>query len=233
MRLLVTRAEPGATATAARIAAAGAQALVSPLLAIEPLVWTPPPGDFDAIVLTSANAARHAFHDAGPGPAGLAGLPCLAVGAATAAAARAAGFANVTSADGDAGALFAAAAAAGLARLLHLAGEDRTTVTLPPGLTVVAVPVYRAVLVPLSDAAAAALAAGGVDRVLLASVRTARHFAAECDRLALGRSRLAIVTISAAVAAAAGAGWRDVAVAAAPNEMALLAAAGLSCDKAG
>lgn len=225
MRLLVTRAEPGATATAARIAATGADALVAPLLVIEPLVWTPPEGRFDALALTSANAARHA----GPGLAAFAHLRCLAVGGATAAAARAAGLADVTSVDGDAQALFDAAA--GLSRVLHLTGRDRTAVVLQSGLTVVAVPVYRARLVSLADAAVQALEEGGIDAVLLASARTARHFAAECDRLGLDRATIAIAAISPAVAAAAGPGWRAVAVAAAPNDTALLAAAGVACDK--
>jgi uroporphyrinogen-III synthase len=93
------------------------------------------------------------------------------------------------------------------------------------------VDVYRAELVPLWSEAAALLRAGQVDIVLLASARTAVHFAAECDRLGLARSGIAIAAISPAVAEAAGPGWRSAAIAVQPDEAALLAAAGLTCDK--
>ncbi len=122
--VLVTRPEPGATATASRLAAMGFAPIVLPLTEI---VATPPAahGPCDAVVATSANALRHA-------PAGyLADLTdkrLYAVGAATAAAARRAGFADIAVAAGtaaDLAALIAREAAPG-ARLLHLAGRDRT-----------------------------------------------------------------------------------------------------------
>lgn len=122
--VLVTRPEPGASATAARLAAMGFSPVVLPLTEI---VATPPPasGSCDAVVATSANALRHAPADY---LAALADRRLYAVGAATAAAARQAGFADIAVAAGtatDLAGLIGREMPAG-ARLLHLAGRDRT-----------------------------------------------------------------------------------------------------------
>ena len=122
--VLVTRPEPGASATAKRLAAMGFSPVLLPLTEI---VATPPPAHApcDAVVVTSANALRCA--PAGY-LAGLAAKPLFAVGAATAAAARAAGFADIAIAAGtavDLAALIGREAQPG-AQLLHLAGRDRT-----------------------------------------------------------------------------------------------------------
>jgi len=91
MRLLVTRPQPGAGQTAARLAALGHAPVVLPLSRIVPV---PPPEigadeTFDCVGASSVNALRHA-------PQALLGrlaeLPCHVVGRATAAAAEAAGF---------------------------------------------------------------------------------------------------------------------------------------------
>lgn len=96
--VLVTRAEPGATATAERLAARGLTPIVAPLLAVETLrdAHLGLEG-VQAVLLTSANGAR-AFAEI----AGRTGLPALCPGEATARAAREAGFSNVRSAGGDA-----------------------------------------------------------------------------------------------------------------------------------
>lgn len=96
----ITRAEPGATATAERVKALGGRPLVAPLLSIEPL-----PAEIDlagvgALAFTSANGVR-AFAALCPAR----DRPVFAVGAGTAAAARTAGFRPVLSADGDVAAL--------------------------------------------------------------------------------------------------------------------------------
>lgn len=122
--VLVTRPEPGAGATAARLAALGFSPVVLPLTKI---VATPPSasGPCDAVVTTSANALRHAPADY---LANFTDKRLYAVGAATAAAARQAGFTDIAVAAGtalDLAGLIARDAAPG-ARLLHLAGRDRT-----------------------------------------------------------------------------------------------------------
>lgn len=61
-RVLVTRPEPGASRTAEKLAAEGFESVIMPLSAIEPTRASLPgtPEAFDALVLTSANAVRHA-----------------------------------------------------------------------------------------------------------------------------------------------------------------------------
>lgn len=100
-RIWITRAQPGADATAERVRALGHEALVAPLLAVKTLDDV----DIDlagvaALAFTSANGVR-AFAD----KSGDRSLKVFAVGAATAQAARAAGFRSVLSADGDVDAL--------------------------------------------------------------------------------------------------------------------------------
>jgi uroporphyrinogen-III synthase len=95
-RIWVTRASPGAEATAGRVAALGWTPLVDPLLAVRALSPTVELAGVVALAFTSVNGvtafARLTFDRA---------RRVFAVGARTAAAARAAGFARVVSADGD------------------------------------------------------------------------------------------------------------------------------------
>ncbi len=115
--LAVLRPEPGNAATVARIEALGLSAIRLPLFAARSLAWTPPdPAAFDALLLTSANAVRHA----GAGLDALCGLPVVAVGEATARAARSAGLMVETVGAGD---VASVVQASGRTRLLHLAGR--------------------------------------------------------------------------------------------------------------
>jgi uroporphyrinogen-III synthase len=100
-KIWITRAQPGADATAERVRALGHEALVAPLLAVKTLEDVHI--DLDgvaALAFTSANGVR-AFAE----KSGDRSLKVFAVGAATAAAARAVGFKTVLSADGDVDAL--------------------------------------------------------------------------------------------------------------------------------
>lgn len=101
LNVWITRAQPGADATAARVRALGHAPLVLPLLAVQPI----PDVQVDlagvrALAFTSANGLR-AFAEACADRS----LQVFAVGAATAQAAREAGFRRVLSADGDVEAL--------------------------------------------------------------------------------------------------------------------------------
>ena len=59
--VLILRPEPGAGRTAERARKLGLVPVVAPLFAIRALPWTPPDAaGFDAVMLTSANAAREA-----------------------------------------------------------------------------------------------------------------------------------------------------------------------------
>lgn len=223
--ILVLRPEPGAAATVARARALGLAAMAAPLFAIRPvaldlasLAATP-----DALLLTSANAARML----GAAAVELAALPVYAVGEATAAAARAAGFGQVIAGSGDAPAIVARAAAEGVRRLLHLAGREHRAIA-HPAVAIERRIVYAAEFVgALPPDARAALAAGAV--ALLHSPRAATCFAG----LVSDRATVAVAAISPAAAAAAGAGWRAVAIAAVPTDAALLAAAAGLCDGGG
>lgn len=100
-RIWITRTQPGADATAARVRALGHEAVVMPLLAVRML--TDVAVDLRgvaALAFTSANGVRVFAETCGER-----GLKVFAVGAATAQAARAAGFKSVLSADGDVEAL--------------------------------------------------------------------------------------------------------------------------------
>jgi uroporphyrinogen-III synthase len=100
-KIWITRAQPGADATAERVRALGHEAVVAPLLAVRTLPdVTVDLSGVAALAFTSANGVR-AFADV----CGERGLKVFAVGAATAQAARAAGFRSVLSADGDVEAL--------------------------------------------------------------------------------------------------------------------------------
>ncbi|HET6969964.1 MAG TPA: uroporphyrinogen-III synthase, partial [Phenylobacterium sp.] len=100
-RIWITRAQPGADATAERVRAMGHDAVVAPLLAVRPLLDVPVDlRGVAALAFTSANGVR-AFADV----SGERNLKVFALGAATAQAARAAGFKSVLSADGDVEAL--------------------------------------------------------------------------------------------------------------------------------
>src|SRR6185437_15894191 len=100
-KIWITRAQPGAAATADRVRALGHDALVAPLLAVHAIedVQVDLSG-VAALAFTSANVVR-CFADI----CAERSLRVFAVGAATAQAARAAGFKLVLSADGDVEAL--------------------------------------------------------------------------------------------------------------------------------
>ena len=145
MRVLVTRPEPGAARTAARLSRLGHEAVVMPLFeaaVTARLDDLPPAKDISGLVATSARAFDM-FESIDVAAAGLADIPVHAVGPATAQAAREAGFLDVVQSGGTAQALSQelAAAKAGLLAgssaanpsvspkaLVYLAGVPRTPV---------------------------------------------------------------------------------------------------------
>jgi uroporphyrinogen-III synthase len=223
-RLLVLRPEPGASATAERAAARGWTVIKSPLFEVRACDWSAPDAaDQDAVMMTSANAARLG----GKGLAGLIHLPLYAVGAATAEAARGAGFTDIRTGTGDGAALLQQAAADGVARLLHLAGRDHRDLS-HAAVAIERRMVYRSDPTDmLSDEAAAVLNAGAI--ALLHSPRAASRFALLVREARIARAMIRIAAISAAALEAAGPGWAAAATARSPNDDALLAAAAL-CD---
>lgn len=230
MHILITRPEPAASQTAARLRALGHAVTVDPMLRIAPNDVALPDGRFDAVAFTSINGVKAlAAHPQGPG---LFHLPAYAVGTRTAKEARAAGFSRVTDCAGDAAAL-AGTLAATLprgARVLHPAGEDRAAdlseMMASPGIEVVLAVIYAAVPADaLSQEARAALAAGTVTAALHLSHRTVQTFL-RCVAAAGLESRLAAIRelcLSHQVAEPFVKAGLGVEIAPAPNEDALIA----------
>lgn len=218
--LLVIRPEPGNRATLDRARALGLDATGLPLFEVRPHAWACPEGAFDALLITSANAIRHA----GAALANLVHLPVWAVGTKSAAAAQHAGFAVVRT--GSAG-LADLLAGAPPARLLHLCGADRIPAPHWPGGSISAVPVYESVALNPIAALTAHLKKRPV--VLLHSPRAARDFAALTAQCGAEKQHIAVVAISAATADAAGSGWEKLAIGRQTGDEALLDAARLWC----
>jgi uroporphyrinogen-III synthase len=214
--LLVLRPEPGAAATVAAARAIGLEAVAAPLFTVQALDWTLPVDPPEAILMTSANAARLG----GPGLARLIERPLYAVGATTAAAAREAGFSHIITGTNGIEEIAARAATDGISRLLHLAGREHRDVMEPAierRLVYAADPVEQ-----LPDAARAALPEA---IALLHSPRAARLFASLVDPM-----QIRIAAISPATLAAAGPGWRSAVAADRPTDASLLAAAAKLCN---
>lgn len=223
--LVVIRPEPGNAGTVAAARGLGLTAIGVPLFMVRARDWTAPdPADFDALLVGSANA----FRLGGTPLAALRDLPVHAVGTTTARAAAARGF------------TVAAVGAGGLQtvldripdglRILRLAGEERITLVPRPGVRLDEQVVYASEPQPLPPALAEHLRRPAV--IALHSAEAARHFAAECDRLAIDRSQLSLASIGPRVTAAAGDGWRTVVDAETPAEMPLLAKAKDLCHTA-
>jgi uroporphyrinogen-III synthase len=182
--ILVTRPQPDADTTAAKLQTRGHEVLVAPLLSLEAMdVDLPKEPPWAAVLVTSANAVRalperHLT--------ALARLPLLAVGRRTAEAAREAGFSEVQSADGDMqdlSRLVAARFPASGKPLLYLAGAERSgdlaSALAKAWITVETKVVYRmAARSTLPLPVCAALAARRIAGVLHFSQRSAETYRA-------------------------------------------------------
>lgn len=220
LRVAITRAEPEASRTAARVQARGHDAIVAPLLTIVPCGYDTSTEGAQALLFTSTNGVR-AFPDV----RGARDRIVLTVGDATAQAAREAGFRDVRSADGDVNALAALAKRAldpAKGKLIHIAG-DHVAGDLAGELRAAGFSVERR-LAYASVAATALPEAlrGPLDIVLFHSARAAETF------VALGAPNAKDLTagcLSAAVAeAAAKASWKRIITAPHPREDDLLTA---------
>jgi uroporphyrinogen-III synthase len=221
-RVWITRAQPGADATAARVRDLGMQPLVEPLLEVRPL----PSGPLDlagvgALAFTSANAVR-AFvpHCAARG------LPVFVVGGATAAAARDAGFDDVRSADGDVrllGELILSQRHALAGAVLHPSAVepagDLVGALEAAGVEAARLALYETVMRAPAPTLLEALP--GVRFVLLHSPRGARALAGVLDRFS-APDLTALCLSPAAAAPLTAAGLAVVASAEAPREDALM-----------
>ena len=212
----ITRAEPGASATARRVEAMGWTPLVAPLLEARPLGAVLDLTGIAALAFTSAQGVRAftALSDAR--------LPAFTVGDATAEAARAAGFTHVQSADGDVAALANLIARANPGPVLHAgalhpAGDLVGDLTAR-GLAARAVALYDTVAV---DPAPALAHLPDIAAVLVHSPRAATLLAG--IPRARSAAHLQLFVLSEAVAAPLRALENaTIAVAPFPNEPSLL-----------
>jgi uroporphyrinogen-III synthase len=206
MRMLVTRPEPDAQSTLARLQALGIEAIAAPVMVRQTLEASlPPPDGFTAMVLTSANAVRALvergvaddyFH-----------LPVFAVGDRTALEATEAGFARVSSA---AGAFQNLVNAMTMARvpgpIFYPTGKhqsaDLARALAPSGVMVVTAKIYEMVAVDaLPEPILGGLSDGSLGAVLAYSRRTAEIFTTLTHSLEpMQRRRLAMLCMSEAVA---------------------------------
>lgn len=222
-RVIILRPQPGADTTAARAREMGFEPLILPLFTVEPLAWEPPdPTRFEALMLTSANAARHA----GPELARYAHLPLYAVGEATARTVRQIGLEPVAVGEAGAAVLLDMLRAAGRRHVLHLCGADVTDAD-GVGLEITRIPVYRAVENSETQDLANQLNPG--DIIFLHSPRAGSRLAALVAPK--GRGGLSVIAISPAALAAAGNGWAGATSAPSPTDAAMLALALELCHK--
>jgi len=217
VNILVTRPEPGATATAARLTELGHNPILLPCLTIiaKPARLPETPA---AIVITSGQAIQAL-------PAAYQALPVFCVGDATAARLREAGFAAVLSAAGDAEDLARLIIAHRLPGTHLLAAGQRHGQRLAAqlrqaGIKTIRRAVYAARPVKTLPAATAA-ALATTDAALFYSAETVRAFA----RLTPPHTEtIAALALSRAVAAPLqGLPWSEIRVALAPTEADLLA----------
>jgi uroporphyrinogen-III synthase len=180
MRVLVTRPEPDASATAGRLAALGHAVDVAPMMttvfAPEPAGLAPP----SAFLFTSRNAVRALAR--WPSARAWRALPVCVVGGATAALARAAGYTDVRVAGGNAAAL-ADLARADLAgckgTILYPAAHDRAAdlAAMLDGFAVETVEAYRAVAATgIERGIADLIRAGAIEGATFFSPRSASIF---------------------------------------------------------
>jgi uroporphyrinogen-III synthase len=217
--VLVTRPAPDSEATAEALRRRGFEPMLAPMLVFQAMPFQIEPSrDFRGLILTSTNALR-AIADH-PLPR-LQGLPVFAVGARTAQAAREAGFRDIRAAEGDAASLRELIAASaperrGVAPLLYLCATDVSRDLGGElglrGINVVAIPVYRMVLLDdFTESVRAAFARQAIEAVLHYSRRSALAFIAATRRTGLEISALALpqICLSETIAATlrdAGAG---------------------------
>jgi uroporphyrinogen-III synthase len=225
-RVLITRPEPGATETAARLTALGFFPIVAPVLLITSRNVRPP-GRPAATVVTSRNAVQVC-------PPSVHGHPLFAVGTATATRATEAGFSRVFNADGDATAL------AGL--IAEKISPAEGTLFLPVaqgqggvlaaslrlrGFRVLRRIAYDAASVDtLPQAAAIYLRQGQVAAAMFFSGETSRHFVRLVRAAELVEALRDVEAVSISERAAMALRplpWRRVSVAAKPNQDAMLA----------
>lgn len=219
--VIILRPEPGASATAARAKQMGLFPHLCPLFEARAIGWDAPlPEAFDALLMTSAQAARLG----GPQLDLYLGLPAYAVGSATARAMAEAGFQNIVQGDQDGSAIAARIAADGHRRLLHLGGTTVAPIEAGP-LSIERISVYTIGEKVQTDLEAV-LEPGAV--LLVHSARAGSRLTALVEPQR--RGNLHVVGISPAALTACGTGWASVEAPDQPDDERMLALAARLCE---
>ncbi|MEE4538863.1 MAG: uroporphyrinogen-III synthase [Erythrobacter sp.] len=213
--ILAIRPEPGLAATLAAGRSRGLTIAGYPLFEIATRAWTAPdPDTIDALLIGSANAILHG----GPQLKRFENKPVYAVGETTAAVARKAGFEIAVIGTGGLQQVLEQIEP-GL-HLLRIAGAEHVALDPAECISITTVIAY--------ESRARLLPAGLLERcgrrplILLHSASAARHFAAECDRIATPRAAVSLGALGPRIAEAAGTGWASIHIAATPKDKALL-----------
>ncbi len=189
--IIITRAEPGAGETAARVEAMGARAIRAPVLRLNMLNMAAlaAPETLSGLVFTSANGVR-AYTERSDHRA----LPAWCVGPATARAANLAGFQSVRESRGNAIDLadfIAAHSRPDTRPLLHVANAaakgDLKRALERQGFAVSFAPLYEMLRAEvLTSAARDAISTGNGVIALIHSAKGAENFASLCAELPTG-----------------------------------------------
>ena len=236
MRVLVTRPLDDARETAAKLATLGHEAIVAPLFEVRFRDGSElSTENVQAVLITSANGIRSLA-----GRTKRRDIPVLAVGTHSASLARGLGFTSVESTDGDANALSALVAGklspkSGV--LLHAGGAHTANdfVDLERcGFSVRREFLYEAASSKIAPAILVdALRGGTPDAVLFFSPRGARVFSERVGAAGLNdkcKSIIAICISRPAAAALAANVFRQIRIAARPDQQSMLALLGESLD---
>lgn len=219
--VIILRPEPGAGETAARARTLGLTVGLCPLFEARAVAWTAPAAaQFDALLLTSAQAARLA----GPQLVAYRNLPTYAVGGATARALAAQGFDSIVSGDQDGNAIAARIAADGHRRVLHLGGRTVAAIAQGP-LSIQRTIIYE--MVGRAGTELAKLLQPGA--VLLIHSPRAGQKVADLVPVDL-RDQFHIVAISPAALSACGDGWASAQTPDRPDDERMLALAARLCE---
>jgi uroporphyrinogen-III synthase len=218
----ITRAEPGASATAARVEALGFEPLIAPLLTVQSEAANLDLEPFEALAFTSSQGLLHLPPD----------LPrdrrVFAVGDATAKAARRAGFTDVLSAAGDVNALAALILQERPLAIVHPAAQE-TAGDLVRQLTEAGLPARRVTVYSaepckaLSPDVVRSARDGDLAAVLIHSPRAGQIAAALIAREKISMQGARAFGLSpACIKPLTRAGFLNTRAASAPNEAALL-----------
>lgn len=235
MKIVITRPEPAASATAKKLRQSGYDVIVSPVLEIVDTGAALPRRGFSALIITSANALN-VLEQRGAINA-LQKLPVFVVGDTTAHKATALGFKHVFSASGNAGDLatliidHVAGLPKGLPDMLYACGVDSTpgmvAMLQNHSINITSFRAYKAVLVDqLTEKTAKLLQKNSPAEVLIYSARSARQFAHLAAAYTAGQpiDNIEILALSEQIKLALPKVWQARTFCARlPNEAALLA----------